>query len=151
MTGRQPEEGELDRLRDEVEEAGIPWLDRVARAALVLFEPLSPDALDNLADACQREGDAWGEALVGLLSGLCHLRRQVVGVPYFERAAALFARLGAGVLETVAQGYLALAAGIGGGRGAGGPVGQARPDRGRPPRRAGGGRAGGPGAGPAAR
>ncbi len=42
MTGRQPEEGELDRLRDEVEEAGIPWLDRMSRAALVLFGPLSP-------------------------------------------------------------------------------------------------------------
>ena len=114
LTGRQPEEGELDRLRDEVEEAGIPWLDRMSRAALVLFGPLSPDVLDNLADACQREGDAWGEALVGLLSGLCHLRRQVVAVPYFERAAALFARLGAGVLETVALGYLALAAGAAG-------------------------------------
>jgi DNA-binding SARP family transcriptional activator len=110
LTGRRPEEGELDRLRDEVEEVGIPWLDRMTRAALVLFEPLSPDALDNLGGACQREGDAWGEALVALLSGLCHLRRQAVGVPYFERAAALFDKLGAGVLETAAHGYLALAA-----------------------------------------
>jgi DNA-binding SARP family transcriptional activator len=110
LHGRQTEDGELDRLRDEVEEAGIPWLDRMARAVLVLFSPLSTDALDNLGDACQREGDRWGEALVAFMSGLCHLRLGAVGMPYFERAATMFDELGAGVLAASAQAYLALAA-----------------------------------------
>jgi DNA-binding SARP family transcriptional activator len=116
MNGRDPQEDALDRLRDEVEEAGIPWLDRMARAALVLYTPLSTDALDNLGDACQREGDRWGEALVALMSGICHLRRGVVGVPDFERAASMFDELGAGVLATVGYGYLALAAQVAGDR-----------------------------------
>jgi DNA-binding SARP family transcriptional activator len=110
MCGRDLEDGELDRLLDEVEEAGIPWLDRMARAALVLSSPQSADALDNLGDACQREGDRWGEALVALMSGTAHLRTGPLGVPYFERAARIFDELGAGVLETIAHGYLALAA-----------------------------------------
>jgi DNA-binding SARP family transcriptional activator len=110
LNTREVEEEELDRLRDEVEEAGAPWLERMARAALVLFGPLATDALDNLGDACQRDGDRWGEALVAFMSGICHLRRGAVGVPYFERAAIMFDELGAGVLATVAHGYLALAA-----------------------------------------
>jgi DNA-binding SARP family transcriptional activator len=114
VTGREVEEEELDRLRDEVEEAGIPWLERMARAALVLFGPLATDALHNLGDACQREGDRWGVALVTFMSGVCHLRRSAVGVPYFERAATMFDELGAGVLGTMAYGYLALAAQIAG-------------------------------------
>ncbi len=110
LHGRHADDGELDRLRDEVEETGIPWLDRIAQAALALFAPLSTDALDNLGDACQRESDRWGEALVAFMSGLCHLRRGAAGVPYFERAATMFDELGAGVLAASAQAYLALAA-----------------------------------------
>jgi DNA-binding SARP family transcriptional activator len=110
MCGREPEDGELDRLRDEVEEAGIPWLDRMARAALVLSSPQSAEALDNLGDACQREGDRWGEALVALLTGTAHVATGPLAVPYFQRAARIFAELGAGVLETAAHAYLALAA-----------------------------------------
>jgi DNA-binding SARP family transcriptional activator len=119
MCGREPEEGELDRLRDEVEEAGIPWLDRMARAALVLSSPQSAEALDNLGDACQREGDRWGEALVALLSGTAHLATGPLAVSYFQRAARIFDDLGAGVLETVAHAYLALAAHVTGDSGLG--------------------------------
>jgi DNA-binding SARP family transcriptional activator len=110
MVGREPEADELDRVRDEVEEAGIPWLDRVARAALVLSSPQSADALDNVSDACQREGDRWGEALVALMSGTGHLCSGRVGVPHFERAAMIFEELGAGVLETLSHSYLAVSA-----------------------------------------
>jgi DNA-binding SARP family transcriptional activator len=117
MSGREPEDGELDRLRDEVEEAGIPWLDRMARAALVLSSPQSAEALDNLGDACQREGDRWGEALVALMSGTAHLGMGPLAVPYFQRAARIFDELGAGVLETVAHAYLGLAAHVTGDNG----------------------------------
>jgi DNA-binding SARP family transcriptional activator len=110
MGGHGAEEEELDRLRDEVDEAGVPWLDRVARAVLVLCSPLPIGALDNLGDACQREGDRWGEALVAWMSGICRVLHGAVGGPYFERAASMFDELGAGVLAVSAQAYLALAA-----------------------------------------
>jgi DNA-binding SARP family transcriptional activator len=110
MCGRHPEEDEQDMVRDEVEEAGIPWLDRMARAVLVVANPDSVETLDNVGDACQREGDRWGEALVALLAGIGRLATATVGVPYLERSVRIFAELGAGVLEAVAHAYLALAA-----------------------------------------
>jgi DNA-binding SARP family transcriptional activator len=110
MTGRPPEEDELDRLRDEVEEAGIPWLDRIARAGLSVSTSPSPDDIDHLGDACQREGDRWGEALVALMCGTGQLWCGAASARYLERAAQIFDDLGAGVLQSAACGYLALAA-----------------------------------------
>ena len=66
LCGRTPDDDELDQLRDEVEEAAIPWLDRMARAAVAWAVPDSGEDLDTVADSCQREGDRWGEALVAL-------------------------------------------------------------------------------------
>jgi len=110
LCGRVPDDDDLERIRDEVEESGIPWLDRMARAALVSVTIDSADMLDNLSDACRREGDRWGEALVALLSGSGCLWKGEAGIPYFERAARIFDEIGAGVLETMAHGYLSLSA-----------------------------------------
>jgi DNA-binding SARP family transcriptional activator len=110
LCGLVPSEGELERLREEVEEAGIPWLDRMAAVAVGLFGPVADDALDNLADACQREGDRWGEALVGLLGGVSGLWRGSAGIAYLERASRILEELGAGVLVALSHGYLALCA-----------------------------------------
>jgi DNA-binding SARP family transcriptional activator len=73
-------------------------------------DPDARDVLDDLSDACQREGDRWGEALVALLGGAGRLWRGEVATPYFERAARIFDEIGAGVVETAAHAYLALAA-----------------------------------------
>jgi DNA-binding SARP family transcriptional activator len=108
--GRVPDAEDLDRLRDEVEEAGIPWLDRMARVALAVGDVDSGEVLDNLSDACQREGDRWGEGLVGLMAGIGSLSRRGAGVAQLERAARIFGEVGAGVFETSALGYLALSA-----------------------------------------
>jgi DNA-binding SARP family transcriptional activator len=110
LCGLIPPEEELERLRDEVEEAGIPWLDRMAAVAVVLSGRVADDALDNLADACQREGDRWGEALVGLLGGVSCLWRGDPRTAYLERASRIFEELGAGVLVAMSHGYLAISA-----------------------------------------
>jgi DNA-binding SARP family transcriptional activator len=108
--GRVPDDDEIDRFRDEVEAAAVPWLDRMARAALVMIDDGSGGALDVIADACQREGDRWGEALVAFLHGTTCLRRGGGGTAALERAARVFASLGAAVCETTARAYLALSA-----------------------------------------
>lgn len=110
LCGRVPDDQDLERIRDEVEETAVPWLDRMARVALVSATVDSADVLDNLSDACRREGDRWGEALVALLSGSGCLCRGEVAIPYFERAARIFDEVGAGVLETTAHAYLSLSA-----------------------------------------
>ncbi len=112
--GRVPDVEDRDRLRDEVEEAGIPWLDRMARVALAVGDVDSGEVLDNLSDACQREGDRWGEGLVGLMAGISCLSRGEPRTTHLERAARIFSEVGAGVFETIALGYLALSAHAGG-------------------------------------
>ncbi|HEY3811322.1 MAG TPA: BTAD domain-containing putative transcriptional regulator, partial [Acidimicrobiales bacterium] len=110
LCGRLPDPDDLDRLRDEVEEAGIPWLDRMARVALAAVDADSGEVLDNLSDACQREGDRWGEGLVALMAGTTCLWRGEAAIAHLERATRIFDELGAGVFETTAYGYLALSA-----------------------------------------
>ena len=94
--GRAPDDDEIDRLRDEVEAAAVPWLDRMARAAVAVAEPVLGPALDAIADACQREGDRWGEALVALMHGTSCLWRGETGTASLERAARVFADSGRG-------------------------------------------------------
>ena len=67
--GQAPDQDEIDRLRDEVEATAVPWLDRMVRVAVEAADGGSGEAMDTIADACQREGDRWGEALVALVSG----------------------------------------------------------------------------------
>ena len=114
--GRVPEDDEIDRLRDEVEAAAVPWLDRMARAAVAVADGDSGRALDAIADACQREGDRWGEALVAFLHGTTCLSGGAPGTASLERAARVFGDLGAGVCEAAAQAYLALSAHLAGDR-----------------------------------
>ncbi len=114
--GRVPDDDEIDRLRDEVEAAAVPWLDRMARAAVAVADSGSGLALDAIADACQREGDRWGEALVAFMDGTGCVWRGETGTASLERSARVFADLGAAVCETTAHAYLALAAHLAGDR-----------------------------------
>ena len=115
-TGRTPAADpqvdiELDQIAAEAESIGTPWLSRLARAA----RALGPDA-DALADAyavaaeCERRGDRWGYVLA---SGIACLHEQLQGKPdprHLARLAAECRDLRAGVLQTWAQAFHALAA-----------------------------------------
>jgi DNA-binding SARP family transcriptional activator len=116
LCGRVPDDDEIDRLRDEVEAAAVPWLDRMARAAMAVADGGAGGALDEIADACQREGDRWGEGVVAFLHGTTCLSLGAPRTASLERAARVFGDLGAGVCEAAAQAYLALSAHLAGDR-----------------------------------
>ncbi len=116
VSGRRLAKGEADRIQEEVEASGIPWMDRVARAAVAASEPAAPEILDDLVDACEREGDRWGAAVIGLVGGVASLSagkatasRSDPAADTLLRAARIFEELGAGVAEAVTWGYVALA------------------------------------------
>ena len=112
----------------------------------------SGEALDAIADACQREGDRWGEALVALMDGTGCLRRGEVGhgVPRAGGAASspIWARPCAKPWPSPTW---PSSAHVAGDRRPGDPDGPARPDSGRHPRGARRSRGGSPGAGPGLR
>jgi DNA-binding SARP family transcriptional activator len=108
LCGRLPDSEDLIRLRDEIEQADTPWLDRIGRAGLAAIQPHGSDVLADLGEACRRDNDRWGEAIVVLLSGIGRLWQRLPARGHLERAARLFSELGAGVPEAHAIAYLAL-------------------------------------------
>jgi len=109
MAGAAPAPDDIDRLREEVEESGIPWLDRVTRAALRMVEGGALPVAD-FVDACEREADRWGAALIAFFGGIARMRAGEQAAALMEQAADAFAELGAGVLAASALSYAALAA-----------------------------------------
>jgi DNA-binding SARP family transcriptional activator len=107
--GRPPRSEVLDRLRDEVDAAGIPWLDRVIRAFLSGTGTDAADHLEVLLRACRDDDDRWGEAIMALFAGAAGVQAGYPAVLPFEEAAAVFGDLGAGVLQTWAEAYRAIA------------------------------------------
>jgi DNA-binding SARP family transcriptional activator len=108
--GRHLGDQEMARLREEIEVSGIPWLERVSRAFVTSLEPGDLRTLDDLIDACQREGDRWGEAVIAGIGGLSRLySRDGEAADLIGRAARIFGDLGAGVLESSAMSLAALA------------------------------------------
>lgn len=107
--GRAPRPHVLSRLRDEVDAADIPWLDRLIRALLDVTGPGRLDGLQALARACRDDGDRWGEAVMTLFAGAGGLVAGIPGAVAFEEAAEAFGALGAGVLQAWAEAYRALA------------------------------------------
>jgi DNA-binding SARP family transcriptional activator len=92
---------ELELVSEDAERLGIPWLIRISRAALALTG--KPEKLSEAASvrlACQREGDVWGSALVGLLEGFGALRAGQAPVGVLCKAAEAFEGLGAACLES---------------------------------------------------
>lgn len=105
--GRPPSRDETARILEEVDASGIRWLIRLARAALVNQEP---DAVADLADSCERQGDRWGAALIWALSGMAKLAERLPADDgRFETAARIFAELGAEVLQATCLAYGAIA------------------------------------------
>lgn len=119
MAGEPLDPSVVGRVREEVDLAAVPWLTRVARVALVSFDPAfdsSPherrghEFVLEFVEACEREGDRWGAALVSMLHGLGGVLAGGNDVYTLERAARLLKDLGAGVLSARAAAFLAIAA-----------------------------------------
>ena len=119
MTGEQLDPSVVNRVREEVDLASVPWLTRVARIALVSFEPAfdtstherrGDEFVMEFVEACEREGDRWGAALVSMLHGLGGVLAGANDVSTLERAARLLKDLGAGVLSARSAAFLAIAA-----------------------------------------
>jgi DNA-binding SARP family transcriptional activator len=109
--GGEQSPSDVDRLQEEVEASGVPWLRRVARAALLAAASESGRLLDDLVGACDRHGDRWGSAVISALQGVAQVgNRQPAAVKTLERAAENFGELGAGVLESTCIAYAGFAA-----------------------------------------
>jgi DNA-binding SARP family transcriptional activator len=107
--GRSPHD--VERLQEEVEAAGVPWLRRLARAALLAPERTAGRLLDDFAAACERHGDRWGSAIISALKGAAQLgNRDPAAAKTLERAGEIFGELGAGVLESTCVAYGGFAA-----------------------------------------
>ncbi len=99
------------RVREDVESAGMRWLGRMVRAALAGLDPAGDDVVDDLVEACQREGDIWGVAVITGIDGFRRMaRRDQRAEAVLARAAGAMTDLGAGSLDAVLTGYAALAA-----------------------------------------
>jgi DNA-binding SARP family transcriptional activator len=102
---------ETEQMREEVESSNIPWLNRLAQAAVLAGEMEDDAAFDDLIEGCRREGDLWGEALISTMAGIGMAVRQMPWASEtVERGARTFGELGAGVLEATSLAYAALAA-----------------------------------------
>ncbi|HVA75009.1 MAG TPA: BTAD domain-containing putative transcriptional regulator [Acidimicrobiales bacterium] len=110
MSGRPLDTRAIDRAREEVETAGVPWLMRLAGITLATTERGSDEVSAELLEACRREGDQWGEAMVAFASGVLGLASGTPSPGPLENAHHMFTRLGAGVYAGIAAGYQALAA-----------------------------------------
>jgi DNA-binding SARP family transcriptional activator len=108
---------ETEQMREEVESSNIPWLNRMAQASVLAGEMAEEAAFDDLIEACRREGDLWGEALISTMAGVGMAVHQLPRAgETVERGARMFGELGAGVLEASSLAYAALSALRTGGR-----------------------------------
>ena len=107
---------ELDRIADEAESEGFPWLSRMARAARSLgTDPETEDEAYAVAAECDRRGDRWGALLATGISCLRDWRFGTLDPHVLARLTQDCRTLGAGVLQAWAQALLALAGGVDGG------------------------------------
>jgi DNA-binding SARP family transcriptional activator len=118
---RPPTVQETEQMREEVESSNIPWLTRLAQASILAGEMEDEAAFDDLIEACRRQGDLWGEALISTMAGVGMAFGQIPRASEtVERGARAFGELGAGVLEATTLAYAAIAAFRNGGREAAG-------------------------------
>jgi len=110
LAGDQQGVFDIDDAAEAAEALGLGWIGRLARAALVLMHrPGSIGEAEILMEACQRDGDRWGEALIALMLGWSAVYTGDSAVPTLERATDACRQLGAGVLEAWARSLLSLA------------------------------------------
>ena len=111
LRGRPLPADSIERLQEEAEAAGIRWLSRMVRAALLAHDPVANETIDDLVGACERAGDRWGAAVITAIDGLRRMVHADAGAESaLIRAAAGLDQLGAGALEASIVGYAAIAA-----------------------------------------
>ena len=111
LRGRTLPAESVERLQEEAEAAGIRWLSRMVRAALMADDPAANETIDDLVGACERAGDRWGVAIITAIDGLRRLVHRDSGAQgALVRAAGGLDQLGAGALEASVVGYAAVAA-----------------------------------------
>jgi DNA-binding SARP family transcriptional activator len=100
---------DIEEASESAETLGLGWVARLSRAALVLTQrPGSVREAEGLRAACDRDGDRWGSALVGLMVGWAAIYAGENAVAPLEQATDAFHQLGAGVLETWSRALLSL-------------------------------------------
>jgi DNA-binding SARP family transcriptional activator len=91
---------DIEEAAERAEALGLGWVARLSRAALVLTQrPGSAREAEGLRAACDRDGDRWGSALIGLMIGWAAIYNGDNPVPSLDQATDSFRHLGAGVLE----------------------------------------------------
>jgi DNA-binding SARP family transcriptional activator len=110
MSGEQQGIFDIEDAAESAESLGIGWVARLARAARVLANrPGSAGEAQTLMEACQRDGDRWGSALIALMLGWAGVYGRNNPASALEYATDTFRQLGAGVLEAWSRCLLALA------------------------------------------
>jgi DNA-binding SARP family transcriptional activator len=101
---------DVEEAAERAESLGLGWVARLARAALVLTQrPGSAREAEGLRAACDRDGDRWGSAMIGLMVGWASIYAGENAVPPLEQATETFHQLGAGVLEAWSRALVSLA------------------------------------------
>jgi DNA-binding SARP family transcriptional activator len=110
LAGDQQGVFDVEDAAEAAEALGFGWVGRLARAALVLTSrPGSAREAELLMEACRRDGDRWGGALIGFMLGWAAVYAGEKAAPFLERATDDFRQLGAGVLEAWSRALLSLA------------------------------------------
>jgi DNA-binding SARP family transcriptional activator len=101
---------DVEEAAERAEALGLGWIARLARAALALsHRPGTALEATAIREACERDGDRWGGALIALLQGWAALYAEENAIPLLEPAVGAFHQLGAGVLEAWGRALLSLA------------------------------------------
>src|SRR2546430_2023939 len=101
---------DIEEAAERAETLGLGWVARLARAALVLTQRSgSAREAEGLRAACDRDGDRWGSALIGLMIGWAAIYAGGNRVAPLEQATDGFRQLGAGVLEALSRALVSLA------------------------------------------
>jgi DNA-binding SARP family transcriptional activator len=109
LGGGRLDQDEAELVVRQAERLELPWLVRIGRALLALRPSADPGEATELLEACDRDGDRWGAALVGLLQGLALPLGRPAPVATLHAAASGFQDLGADAPAAMARSLAAAA------------------------------------------
>ena len=103
LAGGPFDQNAAERVVRQAERLELPWVTRLGRALLALRSSAGDGEAAELREACDRDGDHWGAALVGLLEGLALPLGGSAPVAALDDAAARFQELSAGAPAALAR------------------------------------------------
>lgn len=103
LAGGPFDQNAVERVVRQAERLELPWVTRLGRALLALRVSAGDGEATELREACDRDGDHWGAALVGLLEGLALPLGRTAPVAALDDAAARFQELSAGAPAALAR------------------------------------------------